>query len=254
MADDLDRLEALRTSAGRLRGLVEGLEPAQLEQRAYPTEWTIADVLSHLGSGAVIFRDRLDASVSGRDVRDDFAPSVWDEWNAKAPADQASDALTADRALLDAFDAMTADERAAFHQVFGPFELGLAATIGLRLNEHALHTWDIEVVLDPTATMPASSVDRVIDTVEVIAGFAGKPTDVARRIHVHTTEPARDFAITLGEAVSFATVDGGGTPDLVLPAEALIRLIYGRLDPDHTPPIADDTGALDDLRASFRGL
>ena len=51
-----DQLEVLRTSVARLRGIVEGLGPGQLPAPAYPTEWTIADVLSHLGSGAVIFQ------------------------------------------------------------------------------------------------------------------------------------------------------------------------------------------------------
>ena len=37
--------------------------------RAYPSEWTIADVLSHVGSGAVIMQRRLDDSLAGRDRR-----------------------------------------------------------------------------------------------------------------------------------------------------------------------------------------
>jgi hypothetical protein len=41
--------------------------------------------------------------------------------------------------------------------------------------------------------------------------------------------------------------------DLALPAEAFIRLVYGRLDPDHTPTFRGDAGALDRLRAVFPG-
>jgi hypothetical protein len=41
-------------------------------------------------------------------------------------------------------------------------------------------------------------------------------------------------------------------PDLVLPAEALIRLVYGRLDPEHTPPVGG-TADLDELRRVFPG-
>ena len=43
---------ALRHSNDRLRALVGPLDLAQLEQRSYASEWSIARVLSHLGSGA----------------------------------------------------------------------------------------------------------------------------------------------------------------------------------------------------------
>ena len=40
-----------------------------------------------------------------------------------------------------------------------------------------------------------------------------------------------------------------------MPAEALLRLVYGRLDPRHTPPYkATDDALLDRLRAIFKGF
>ena len=40
-----------------------------------------------------------------------------------------------------------------------------------------------------------------------------------------------------------------------LPAEAFLRLVYGRLDPDHTPAVAESgTRGLADLRAVFPGF
>jgi hypothetical protein len=42
---------------------------------------------------------------------------------------------------------------------------------------------------------------------------------------------------------------------LTLPGEAFVRLIYGRLDADHTPAPIDAEGVdLDDLRAAFPGV
>jgi hypothetical protein len=38
----------------------------------------------------------------------------------------------------------------------------------------------------------------------------------------------------------------------MLPAESLVRLVYGRLDPDHTSPVVGP-GSLDDLRPVFPG-
>ena len=78
--------------------MVEGLEPNRCVHRPIPTEWTVADVLSHLGSGAEILGRRLEDSLAGVDTPDDAAPAVWDVWNAKTPDAQAADALVADRA------------------------------------------------------------------------------------------------------------------------------------------------------------
>ena len=35
--------------------------------------------------------------------------------------------------------------------------------VQLRLNEHALHTWDVEVVLDPNATLPTDAAAVIVD-------------------------------------------------------------------------------------------
>ena len=54
-------------------------------------------------------------------------------------------------------------------------------------------------------------------------------------------------------------MDADGEPEeplaeLRLPAEALIRLVYGRLDPAHTPPVETRGVDLDELRPIFPGL
>ena len=53
-------LDALSFSVDRLRDLTNALNDRELTRGAYPSEWSIADVLSHLGSGAVITSRRLD--------------------------------------------------------------------------------------------------------------------------------------------------------------------------------------------------
>ena len=42
-------------------------------------------------------------------------------------------------------------------------------------------------------------------------------------------------------------------PDLELPAEAFARLIYGRLDPDHTPAFTGTEELMDVLRQTYPG-
>ena len=98
---------ALETSATYLRDMVGDLDAVQLATQAYPTKWTIADVLSHIGSGAVIMRRRIEAELDHVPVPDGFNQSVWDEWNAKDALAKAAGALDADRQLLDQIGQLT---------------------------------------------------------------------------------------------------------------------------------------------------
>jgi len=102
------------------------------------------------------------------------------------------------------------------------------------------------VALDPAATIAPDATGLLIDTIGQFVARAGKPDGVERRVRVLTTDPEREFILsTDGEA---------DLPELRLPAEALIRLVYGRLDPDHTPPVQASGVDLDELRAIFPGI
>jgi uncharacterized protein (TIGR03083 family) len=248
-------ISALRTSHDRLRDLAGPLDLRQLEQRSYDTEWTIAQVLSHLGSQAEIFGLFLAAGLSGEDPpgRDAFAP-IWDRWNAKDPQAQAADALAADEATLRRFESLDAGQRAGLRlRAFG-MELDLAGVSRMRLGEHALHTWDVAVALDPSATVAPDAVALLIDTIAPLAARTGKPDGRQRRIRVLTSDPERQFVLETGDAVSL-TEGGGedGLPEVRLPAEALVRLVYGRLDAAHTP-VAAQSADLAELRTLFPGF
>ena len=73
MCVERPELRALQASSDRLQRLVAPLDDAQLERRAYPTEWTVADVLSHVGSSAVILQRRLDDALLDRATPDEAA-------------------------------------------------------------------------------------------------------------------------------------------------------------------------------------
>jgi len=249
-----DRIGALRATSDRLDRVVRGLDPAQIERSAYPTDWSVADVLSHLGSGAVLFQRRLDDGLAGRETPDDFAQPVWDAWNAKDDQAKAADGLSANRALVERIDSLTDEERARFRFSMGPMVLDLEGTVGLRLNEVALHLWDIEVAFDPRATLAPEAVESVVDNLEMIARFAGKPTGAEQSVTVRTDDPLRSFRITIDpDSLSLAPSDPVGPPDLEIPAEAFVRLVYGRLDPEHTPRHRGSAD-LDGLRRAFPGI
>jgi len=248
------QLDALWASVARLREIVGPLADSQLEQQAYPTEWRIAEVLSHLGSGAVIMRRRVSEALAGRQLADDFAPSVWDEWNAKSPRQKADDGLAADEALIEQWDGVSDSERSAFSTSFGPLTVGFDDLVGLRLNEHTLHTWDVEVALDPSATLHREQTALVVDNLALIARYTAKPTGSLATIAVRTTDPARDFVIDLmRDAITFSPEPADGPDQLTLPAEAFVRLVYGRLDADHTPAFEGDPETLGELRKVFPG-
>lgn len=246
-------LTALRTSVERLRATATALDDPLLVGASYCREWTIADVLSHLGSGAVIMLRGLQDAQAGTQTPEDFAPSVWDEWNAKSPRAKTDDALATDAALLEAFGAVADEERAALTFSMGPMTLDFPTFVGMRLNEHVFHTWDVEVALQGTTRLPADAVPLVVDNLGMIARFTARPIGMTRAIAVRTTDPSRDVTVTLGaDTVEYAR-SNSAEPDLVLPAEALCRLVYGRLDPDHTPAYTGDEKALDALRQVFPG-
>lgn len=251
MADT--RLDALRTSVDRLQTIAGHLPGDALTGPAYPSEWTVADVLSHLGSGAVITKRRLADILSGQDTPEELSPAVWAEWDAKTPEAKRTDGLAADVALLDALDALTPDERDRFAFSMGPIDVDFDGFVGLRLNEHALHTWDIDVALNPAATIPADIAARVVDNLTLIARFTAKPTDDTTTITVATEDGFNGLTVELTpDAAAAATGPPPATADVTLETESLVRLVYGRLDPDHTPS-GDASPVLDTLRRVFPG-
>jgi uncharacterized protein (TIGR03083 family) len=247
---------ALRHSHDRLEAIVEPLDLGQLEQQSYASKWSIAQVLSHLGSQAEIFGLWLDSSLNGEEPpgRDAFGP-IWDSWNARSPQAQAADGLEADRVTLERMESLDADQLAGLHLNLFGMDLDAAGLGRIRLGEHSVHTWDVAVALDPAAMVAPDAVGLLIDTLGPLVGRSAKPDGVERRVRVSTTDPARDFVLQTGESVTLTPADGEeGVPELRLPAEALIRLVYGRLDPAHTPAVQASGVDLDELRAIFPGF
>lgn len=249
-----ERLEALRASATHLREVVAQLQTDQQVAPAYPSEWTIADTMSHIGSGAVILQEMFASALAGTNSVEGFNNSVWDAWNAKSPAEQIDDALAADEAFIDVLDDTSDEQRAAFHVNFGPMQLDFERFVGMRLGEHVLHTWDVEVSINPGAVLAIPAASLLLDQVHFVAGRSGKPTGEVTIISVRTHEPTRDFNVVF-EKSSVAVVDATheGPVDVELPAEAFVRLIYGRLDAEGG--LDDGTQVhLEHLRRAFPGF
>jgi uncharacterized protein (TIGR03083 family) len=249
-------IDALRHSHDALRAIVEPLDEAALRRQSYASDWSIAQVLSHLGSGAEIFGVLLDSGLTGTEPpgRDVFPP-IWQAWNERSPQAQAADGLATDESLVRRFEALDAEQRDGIRMHMFGMDLDLTGLLRMRLSEHAVHKWDIAVALDPAATVAADAVSLLVDALGPTAARSGKPSDRPLAVRVSTTDPVREFLIDSGDTVRLEAVDADNSlPHLRLSAEALVRLVYGRLDPAHTPPVGTSDVDLDELRRMFPGF
>lgn len=254
-------IDTLHQSHDRLAGLVGPRTPEQLREQSYDTEWSVAQVLSHLGSGAEIALMMMPGALGEADPvsREAFVP-VWDTWNAKSPDDQAADALASDARHISALEGLSDEQLSQMKMDFIGMQLDAVGIIRLRLGEHALHTWDVAVQDDPDATVSAAAAALLIDNVpQFLAPRLGKALSEPLSVRITTTGPDRDYLLTSEESVTMTDWPGEGSgadvAQVILPAEALLRLSYGRLDPAHTPAaVSADPEILDKLRAIFPGF
>jgi uncharacterized protein (TIGR03083 family) len=273
-----DWLAALVASHQRLAAAVGPLSAREVIARSYASEWSIAQVLAHLGSGAEIFGLFVSAG-----LHDAPAPGVaefeplWERWNTKSPEDQVSDALVADQAFLDQIEALDKKQRQGWHLSMFGGDQTLTDILRMRLGEHAVHTWDVVVTRERDATLAADATELLVDTLGPLVARAGRTSGGAMRVHIDADRPARRFLLVadgenaelrpVGNVTSGSTepadpTDNADHPNytdhadqtLALPAEALIRLVYGRLDPSHTPTLEGDTSVIEALRRTFPGF
>lgn len=250
-------IASLRTLHDDLAAFGVKLTPDQLRERSYDTEWSVADVLSHLGSAAELGLHRLRTGLEGSPEGN---AEVWAKWNARTPEQQAVEAIAAEEEYVSALEACDDPTLEGLRRQLAGLDLKAWQILSLRVSELAMHGWDVAVAFDETAAVPAVAVPAIFDMLWITLRFAAQPHDGELRVRMLTTDPDRDYVFELvqGEArltpsgdTDTSSVDG----ELRLPAEALLRLFYGRLDPRHTPPYkATDDTLLDRLRAIFRGF
>jgi uncharacterized protein (TIGR03083 family) len=253
---DLDAwISAVRSSQDRFASLVLPLDDDQVEHPSYAEDWSVAQVASHLGSQAEIFGLALDAGLTGSAAPgvEQFQP-LWDAWNSRPAPVQASDSVKANEALVTRIEDLSEGERTRFAVSLFGRELDLAGLLAMRLGEHALHTWDIAVALDSSALVSADAVDLLIDVLPSTAARAGRAAAEPRNLAVETVEPQRRFTLATGPDVLLTPDSGTGPVDLVLPAEELVRLVYGRLDASKTSAELPGHEVVPELRQVFPGF
>jgi uncharacterized protein (TIGR03083 family) len=247
---------ALRNSHERLASLAGPLTAEQLRAQSYCTDWTVAQVLSHLGSGAEIGTLMLASALAGTPLEREAFPAIWDTWNNRSPEAQAADCLTWDEEHVGRLEALTDAELDGIGFDFFGTELDAAGLIGLRLSEHAMHTWDVAVSVDPAAVISPDAAALLMGQLDRFLRFAGKPAGDTFRVRVATTNPDGDYLLEVADSVTLSDWAPGVDADgqVRMPAEALLRLVYGRFDAAHAAGVSADGIDLDRLRAVFPGF
>jgi uncharacterized protein (TIGR03083 family) len=253
-------IAALRSGFDDLAGRVSGLNDQQLAGPTGADEWDVSQVLSHLGSGAEITQNTLQVALEGKPNPGlDFNKAVWARYDAASPRERLDWFLAANEALTQSYESLSEETRQSLKIDMGflPFPVDVATAASYRLNELALHSWDVRVGFDPAAAVAPEATGHLLGIAGNLAGFLGKPDALEGTtavIAVTTTDPEQSIILILGEKVSVSP----GAPDqadgaLALPAEAWLRLLTGRLKPQYTPEGITATGAasLDLLRRVF---
>jgi uncharacterized protein (TIGR03083 family) len=230
------------------------LEDSALTGPSFCSKWTIAQVLSHLGSGAEIGILRLHAAL------DNVAPpqldelrAIWDRWDMASPREQAQWALKEDARYLEMISRLDEGQaNTARTQILGS-EASIHDLLAFRLLEHTLHVWDMQVPGDPEAVLPQNAVELLLDPLAMLASRIAKvPEDGSGKdldIHVKTVNPESLWQVTASDSeISVERLDPAINPQaLVLPAETWIRLAAGRLK------ASEQSGELRELAKIFPG-
>ena len=124
---------ALRSGHDRLAAYVADASAGDFAGPSMCTDWTVGQVLSHLGSGAEINL----ATVIGEAIDHQ---EVWARWTRSNPMRRRPPSCTPTSGLVVWWEARSGDELAAMqvHLPFLPAPIDAASTAGFRLSEVAL--------------------------------------------------------------------------------------------------------------------
>jgi uncharacterized protein (TIGR03083 family) len=236
--DDARRVLRLsRAEYDALLAYLQQLPPAGWTEQSACAEWKVYQVVSHIGWQPEIIGAMLKAGLRGSPaMTDDQRKAIWARFDAMQP----DEVLPALKANNDAFVALTdslseAELGQTIPWIFGPAPL--ASVLASRLNEQALHAWDITSVHEKQAKLtPAAVPDLVAANVPARVGRLAQPTQaealVGKTIQVRYTQPGGSASLKVDKDSVGATPGQADAPDLTveLPAEALVRLIWGRYD------------------------
>jgi uncharacterized protein (TIGR03083 family) len=217
---------------------LEQLPPEGLTEQSACADWKVYQVVSHLGSGPEINGARLESVLRGAPPQtDEQRKAIWDRWDSRKPDEMLPAFRQANDDYFELLDSLGDDELGRVVPWFvGP--VPVATALALRLNEQALHAWDIRWARDRQAGLTPEAVPDLLQ-VNLQSAWLGnlvKPERAGqlagKSIQFVYSRP--EGAVNLrfeGDGVGVSP-DLAAAPDLAveLPAEALMRLVWGRYD------------------------
>jgi len=189
VSDPVPWLRSVRRSHERLAAQVGELPVSAYSDPSYDDEWSIAQVLSHLGSQQ---RSSPSSSKQGLRNRGPVPVRLRSDLGQMEQQDCSGAGGRQHRGQRGAPRPAGGPRQRAAHSLpagdvrDGPRHHGL---LRMRLSEHAVHSWDVAVTIDPSAEVTADAVELLIDGLPDLAARAGKPTDGIEPIAVSTTTP-----------------------------------------------------------------
>ena len=257
MTDLVDRtIAALRSEHDVLVGFVASLSDDQLATPSGADDWAVAQVISHLGSGAEIGRPPI-ALAAGETVHPEDNQAIWARWDAATPRDQVDWFVARNTRWIETVEALTPEQRSSLRVDLGflPQPVPLETALGMRLNEVANHSWDARVAVDPAAEISPESAtvlaDLLAGPMSFLLGWIAKPAELAGPVSVAI--PGRGLLI--GETVAIRPEPESPTATFLGPPGAFVRLLNGRLKPPYDQAVVIDGDlTLDDLRRVFAGF
>lgn len=229
-------LAALKREYDTLVHDIDGRPADFLQQDSFCSEWKNCQVTSHLGSGAEIFQRSLEVALDGKEpLSDDGRKAIWAHFDSLGPDQVYGEFKDRVSKLLAYLDALPESKYNNIIPTFaGP--LPLPKALLTRLNEMALHVWDVRVKQDAKLTLDDESAGLLLPMVierlpnrakaDGLTELRGQPVG---------------FDIQNGASHQFTLRPGGEKPSVEegLPANALFtvkitpeafqRMVAGRL-------------------------
>lgn len=238
-ANDARRVTRLtRVEYDRLLGYLAVLGPEGWEEQSACADWTVRQVVSHVGSQPLIFGAMLAASLRGAEpMSDEERRAIWDRFDGLGPEELLREFRQSNEELFGLIASLTDEQLGATMSGFaGPAPV--ATYLAGRLNELVLHAWDIVWARDKAATLTADAVPALFElnlTPTRVAGLV-KPDRSERltgkTVEFHLRDPEAFVTLRLDRDEVEASEDEADDPDLraELPAEAFVRLLWDRYD------------------------
>jgi uncharacterized protein (TIGR03083 family) len=237
-AEDARRVaDRSRAEYQDLLAYLEKLPPEGWTEQSACSDWKVYQVVSHIGSQPEIHLGTLKAGLRGAPpMTDDDRKAIWARFDAMKP----EEVLPAFKANNDAFVALVdslgdAELAKTIPWIFGPAPL--ASVLASRLNEQALHAWDVKWVHDKQVQVTSAAVPDLLEVnVPARVGRLAQPAQagalVGKTIQFRYSQPGGAVSVAVAADGAQATPGTADAPDLTveLPGEALVRLIWGRYD------------------------